>query len=126
MLSPKEFEKKYKKKSRDISDVDTGDKVFFAVYQKLYDQISHIVDDGSLDFNNVDILIKSAMESVDFVSTDRTPPLGGTEKAEIAKKLIVNVLQDLGEKGKIPKDICDKVVLAVNTLGPVMFKLIIM
>jgi hypothetical protein len=129
MLSPKEFQKKHKRVNRDKDASDAtsdGDKAFFAVYQRVYDQINHIVEDGSLDFSNVDVLIKAGMEAVDFVSADRSPALSGTEKAEICKKLIVHVLQDLGEKGKIPKDICDKVVLAVNTLGPVMFKLIIM
>jgi len=129
MLNPKEFKKKYKNTSRDKSvesNESTGDKVFFAVYQRLYDQINYIVEEGSLDFSNVDVLIKAGMEAVDFVSAARTPVLSGTEKAEICKKLIVSVLRDLSEKGKIPKDICDKVVLAVNTLGPVMFKMIIM
>lgn len=101
-------------------------KVFFAVYQRVYEKINNTVQDGAFDFNNVDILIKAAMEAVDFISTSQSPPMSGTEKAEIAKKLIVSVLQDLGEKGKIPKDISDKIVLAVNTLGPIMFKLIVM
>lgn len=126
MLSPKEFEKKYKKRSRGEGDADEGNKVFFAVYKRVYDQINSIVEDGNLDFTNVDILVKAAMEAVDFISSARNPPLSGTEKAEIAKKLIVSVLQNLSEKGKIPRDICDKVVLAINTLGPIMFKLIIM
>ena len=126
MLSPKEFQKKYETKKRDKSAVDGGDKVFFAIYQRVYDQINHLVSDGSLDFSNVDLLIKAGMEAVDYISADRVPAMSGTEKAELCKKLIVSVLQDLGEKGKIPKDICDKIVLAVNTLGPVMFKLIIM
>ncbi len=126
MLSPKEFEKKCKKEMRSRDAEETGDKVFFAVYQRVYEQISDIVSDGALDFTNVDILIKAGMEAVEFVAAERTPPMSGTEKAEICKKLIVAVLRDLGERGVIPKDICDKIVLAVNMLGPVMFKLIVM
>jgi hypothetical protein len=52
--------------------------------------------------------------------------MSGTEKSEICKKLIVAVLRDLGDRGVIPKDISDKIVLSVNLLGPVMFKLIAM
>jgi hypothetical protein len=125
MLSPKEFKKKYKTKSRDIADA-TGDQVFFDVYQRVYDQINHIVADGSLDLGNLDMLIKAGMEAVDFVSASRTPALGGTEKAEIVKKLTVAVLKDLASKGKIPQNICDDIVLGVNLLGPVIFKLVIM
>jgi len=130
MLSTKEFEKKCKKEPREVdkveSDEKTGDKIFFAVYQRIYEQISDIVSDGALDFTNVDILIKAGMEAVEFVAQDRVPPMSGTEKSEICKKLIVAVLRDLGDRGVIPKDISDKIVLSVNLLGPVMFKLIAM
>jgi hypothetical protein len=130
MLSPKKFEKKCNKEThvrdKTESDEKTGDKVFFAVYQRVYEQISDIVSDGTLDFTNVDILIKAGMEAVEYVAQDRVPPMSGTEKAEICKKLVVSVLRDLGDRKVIPKDISDKIILSVNILGPVMFKLIAM
>lgn len=127
MQSPKEFKRslKSKDKSRDI-EPSTGDQVLFEVYTRLYDQISHIVDDGSIDFSNLDLLVKSAMEAVDFVSSQKQPPIDGTAKCEIAKKLIVKVIQDLTTKGKIPKNIGDDIVIGVNLMGPVIFKLVIM
>ena len=130
MQSPKEFKKSYNKSrgktaTREPTALD-GDQVLFDVYSRLYDQINHIIADGNIDFSNLDLLIKASMEAVDFVSSQKTPPLDGTAKSELAKKLIVKVIQDLTDKEKIPKDIGDKIVLGINLLGPVIFKLVIM
>lgn len=134
MLSPKEFKKSLllgsktsKQKSRSLNQsLSSGDQILYDVYKQLYSQISNLVDGGGIDFSNVDLLIKASMEAVDFVSSTKNPPLDGMAKAEIAKKLIIRVLQDLTSKGKIPKDIGDKVVMAIEVIGPVMFKLIVM
>lgn len=93
-------------------------------YDQVYAQIENLVRHGSLDLGNVDDLIKSAMEVVEFLSTNIN--MTGTQKAEIAKGVIVRVIDDLKKKKKIEKELADGIIQGINLIGPVVFKLIIM
>jgi len=118
MQSPEELKKVYKTRGADSE--------FFEVYENVYDQIHYMIKNGGLDFSNIDELIKSAMEAVDAVSDLKEEKISGTRKAELAKNVIVQVITHLGEEGTMDKDLSKKIVGAINTIGPVMFKLIIM
>lgn len=102
------------------------DENFVEVYKIVFDQINVMIKQGGLTMTNIDELIKAGMEAVETVSSLHETPLSGTQKAELAKNVIVSVLQHLGEKEVMDKNLSDGLVTAVETLGPVMFKLIVL
>lgn len=103
-----------------------ADSEFFEVYENVYDQIHHMINNGGLDISNIDELIKSAMEAVEAVSEMKDEKLSGTRKAEIVKSVITQVVSHLGEEGTMDPAMAKKIVDGINTIGPVMFKLIVM
>ena len=118
METPKQLKKKFRTRG--------ADQEFFDVYEIVYDHIHHMISNGGLDLSSIDELIKESMEAVEAVSKLREEKLTGTRKAELAKSVIVQVLTHLGENGTMDKDLSQKIVSGINTVGPVMFKLIIM
>ena len=105
-------------------DIEKGDDLIMVIYDQIYNHIAYIIRNGQLDLSNLDELIKAAMETVEYLGQSKS--LSGTQKAEIARQVIIEVIEDLQEKGKIEKKIADGIIQAIQVMGPVMFKLIIM
>ena len=102
---------------------ETADDVFVDIYNLVYKEIDSLVTRGTLDFSNLDELYKIAMETVEFISQSKT--MSGTRKSEIAKQVIIRVLEDLRDKGKIPEDVADPIIASVDMFAGTVFKMII-
>ncbi len=103
--------------------IDQVDDIFTVIYDKVYGQIEYLVRNKSLDFSNVDDLFRATMEAVDYVSNEGRY-LSGTQKGAIAKQVIISILEDLIKDKKLEKELGRNIILAVDFLGPAVFKLI--
>lgn len=106
-----------------IASADLADDLFVAIYDRVYGQIDYLVRNKSLDLSNVDELIKVTMETIDFISSEGKY-LSGTQKGEIAKQVVIAIIKDLIKKKKIDSALGNNILLAVDFLGPAIFKLV--
>lgn len=111
--------------AEDGTIVAAGDRIFDELYDQVYTQIEHLANRGSLNLSTIDELIKIAMETVEFISSNRSK-LSGTQKSEMAKNVIVDIIQDLADRKKLNKDTAKQIIAAMEIMGPTMFKLIVM
>jgi hypothetical protein len=105
--------------------VNEADRIFDELYEQVYTQIEFLTKRGALNIGTIDELIKIAMETVEFISSNRSK-LSGTQKSEMARNVIIDILRDLAKKKKIDKQTADDIIAAINLIGPAVFKLIIL
>lgn len=98
------------------------DDVFTDVYKQVSNQIKALIVHGNLDVTNIDELFKDVMEAVEAIQNHHV--ISGTQKAAMAKGLLLQVLKDVYDDGKIDKGLYETAVALVETFGPVIFKLV--
>lgn len=101
-----------------------GDAVFQQILALVQTKLGDVLH-RRVDLKKVADIVKSVMEKIDEISSALKQPLSGERKAQLAADLIKRILNDAAAAGYLDGALRDKLVSALDSLGPVMFQLIV-
>lgn len=111
-----------------MKDEDAGTELDAKEFADLFDKVVATVDGflsgGALDLSNIDEVIKETMEAVELYG--RAQQWSGTKKANIAKAIVLHVIDTIEARGKIDARTGDNLKVAATLMLPVIFKLVVL
>lgn len=104
--------------------MDNSDAVLKLVQDLVLKKLGSLLG-KKITIDTVKAVIKTAMESVDEISASLKTALSGQRKEQIVSDVIKIILNQAAERNLLSADLRDKLVSALDTLGPVVFQLIV-
>jgi hypothetical protein len=100
------------------------DTIFQQVQDLVAKKLSSVLG-KKFDLTTVAAVVKVSMESVDEISSGLKNVLSGARKEQIVSDLVKSLLNRAVDQNLLEAALRDKLVAALDTLGPVMFQLIV-
>lgn len=102
------------------------DQIIADIYSDMSTMIDAYLKNRSFDFTLLGEIIRISMESLDEFNAEFGNPFTSPKKSEVAKDLVIFILDDLAYKNRIDAKFKSEIVLSLDILYPILFRLIIM
>lgn len=101
------------------------DGIIGQIYTVAKNKLPFLTQVGPIDITHITQIVQQAMTAADSVSATMRTYLTGATKQDFVIQVIKFILQELVTSGRLSSDLQTRVNAAIDTLGPVMFPLIV-